>query len=257
MTDKDGAGDADTFTVTVANVAPTVAFTAGPARSTRAPAEHIYSYTITDPGTDTVSSVATSCGANGGQVGRLRLQQRHGRAASTAPSPTARPARPSRSRRTTPTGGQHRHPPVTVINVAPTVTLTGADRSTRARPTPTPSPSPTRVWTRFTLDAGYPTCGHNGSSSPGSLTVTAAGGSFQCTFPDGPASTSVAVKVTDSDGASDTDSRRRRGRDRQRHPDRHRARRPGRQRGRLDDVQPRLVHRPGPGQPVGGQRRLG
>src|SRR6185312_11074509 len=40
----------------------------------------------------------------------------------------------------------------------------------------------------------------------GSLSVNLGGGSFDCTFPDGPASTDVKIKVTDSDGASDTDT---------------------------------------------------
>ena len=40
----------------------------------------------------------------------------------------------------------------------------------------------------------------------GTLSTTASGGSFDCTFPDGPATTDVKIRVTDSDGASDTDT---------------------------------------------------
>ena len=47
---------------------------------------------------------------------------------------------------------------------------------------------------------------NNGSYVTGSLAVNAGGGSFECFFADGPASASVKIKVTDSDGASDTDS---------------------------------------------------
>src|SRR5205814_4471651 len=38
------------------------------------------------------------------------------------------------------------------------------------------------------------------------LLTDASGGSFDCFFADGPATTNVAIKVTDSDGASDTAS---------------------------------------------------
>src|SRR5438876_1703695 len=42
--------------------------------------------------------------------------------------------------------------------------------------------------------SGFPTCG-TGGSLVGSPTV--GGGSFQCSFPDGPASPTVSVQVTD------------------------------------------------------------
>src|SRR6185436_9790511 len=45
-----------------------------------------------------------------------------------------------------------------------------------------------------------------GSFVGGSLAVNAGGGSFDCTFPDGPTTTDVKIRVTDSDGASDTDT---------------------------------------------------
>src|SRR5204862_734094 len=58
----------------------------------------------------------------------------------------------------------------------------------------------------FTVNSGYPNCGSGGTYVSGSLSTNAGGGSFDCTFPDGPATTNVAIKVTDSDGASDTTS---------------------------------------------------
>ena len=49
-------------------------------------------------------------------------------------------------------------------------------------------------------------CGINGSQV-GTTTVTATGGSFVCTFPDGPANSTVSVQVKDSDLAnSNTDT---------------------------------------------------
>ena len=69
VTDKNGGSDTKTFTVTVANVAPTITLAAGNDLSVNeGSTEHSYSYTISDPGADTVTSVATSCGANGVKV---------------------------------------------------------------------------------------------------------------------------------------------------------------------------------------------
>ena len=66
-------------------------------RPTRA-RTHTYSFTVSDPGADTFVLDATDCGTNGTQVGADTLQRRRpARAASTAPSPTARRARPSAS----------------------------------------------------------------------------------------------------------------------------------------------------------------
>ena len=61
----------------------------------------------------------------------------------------------------------------------------------------------------FDRSAGYPTCdttGTDGRLVEESYSATAAGGSFKCSFPDGPATADVKMKVADSDGASVTDS---------------------------------------------------
>ena len=54
----------------VNNVAPTVTLSAGNDLSVNESGvtEHTYSYSISDPGTDNVASVSTSCGANGTKV---------------------------------------------------------------------------------------------------------------------------------------------------------------------------------------------
>ena len=44
-------------------------------------------------------------------------------------------------------------------------------------------------------------CGINGSQV-GTTTMTATGGSFVCSFPDGPANSTVSVQVKDSDNAN-------------------------------------------------------
>ena len=90
---------------------------------------------------------------------------------------------------------------MTINNVAPTVTLSaGNDLSVNE--------GTTQHTYGFTVtDPGADTfsvvsvsCGANGTQV-GSTTTTASGGSFVCTFPDGPASSIVSVQVEDSDGA--------------------------------------------------------
>jgi len=97
-----------------------------------------------------------------------------------------------------------------VANVAPTVNLTG-DLNVDEGSTHTYSFTVTDPGVDgFTVDAAYPDCDagatNNGSYVAGSLAVTAAGGSFKCSFPDGPSTANVKIKVADSDGASTTDS---------------------------------------------------
>jgi hypothetical protein len=53
----------------------------------------------------------------------------------------------------------------------------------------------------FSVVSGYPDCGSGGSLVSGSLSTNASGGSFQCSFADGPASPSVAIQVKDSKNA--------------------------------------------------------
>jgi hypothetical protein len=92
---------------------------------------------------------------------------------------------------------------VAVQNVKPTLALTGLD---------TADEDDTNTYSftvsdpgddTYTIDAGYPTCD---GGTPSDLVATASGGSFECTVHDGPATEIVALKVTDSDGASDTDN---------------------------------------------------
>ncbi|HVD09451.1 MAG TPA: Ig-like domain-containing protein [Gaiellaceae bacterium] len=94
---------------------------------------------------------------------------------------------------------------LTVANVAPTVVLSGAgsvdEGSTHTYTYIVTDPGQDT----FTVSAGFPDCGTGGSVT-GTPSTTASGGSFDCFFPDGPDTTSVAIKVADSDGASDTDS---------------------------------------------------
>src|SRR5207247_1663636 len=86
---------------------------------------------------------------------------------------------------------------VTVSNVAPTVTFTSAPASANE--------GQTKTYTYSISDPGVDTitsvatsCGANGSKSNASNTNTS--GTFDCSFPDGPASSTVSAQATDSDG---------------------------------------------------------
>jgi hypothetical protein len=71
ITADDGQGHVTStmFSLTVVNVAPTVTLDPGNDLSVNeGSAEHTYSYTISDPGNDTVTGVSTSCGASGDKV---------------------------------------------------------------------------------------------------------------------------------------------------------------------------------------------
>ena len=81
---------------------------------------------------------------------------------------------------------------VTVANVAPTVTLTGDAAADEGS---------THTYTYTVSDPGddpnpviVESCGANGTN-----TDTAAVNSFECTFPDGPASSTVSVTADDGD----------------------------------------------------------
>src|SRR5207244_3695875 len=65
VTDKDGGSNSASFNVHVNNVAPTVTLAAGNDQSVNEGSTHTYTYTISDPGTDTVDHVTTSCGDHG------------------------------------------------------------------------------------------------------------------------------------------------------------------------------------------------
>jgi hypothetical protein len=197
-------------TVIVANVAPTVTFSAANDTSVNeGAAEHTYSYSISDPGADTVSAVATSCDPPHGQkvAGSDTNTDTSGSFKCTfadGPDDADLTAAATDSDGAT---GASAHQSVHVNNVAPTVTFSaandtsvneGAAEHTYAFSVSDPGED------GFTVDA-YD-CGINGNLVAGSLSTSASGGSFECVFPDGPANSSVYVRVSDSDGASGSDS---------------------------------------------------
>ena len=109
--------------MTINNVAPTVAFTAGPDEVDESgTATRTYTFSITDPGADDVDSIAVSCGANGvldtlvrQRLGHLRLHLRRRRCARTL---TAQATDSDLD------AGNTAEFEVTINNVAPTVAFT-------------------------------------------------------------------------------------------------------------------------------------
>src|SRR5439155_754562 len=94
---------------------------------------------------------------------------------------------------------------LTIANVAPTVTLVGAGSANEGD---------TNHYTFTTSDPGVndtfsvvsESCGLNGTLSNAAFTSSTGAGSFDCTFPDGPKSSTVSVQVKDSDNASSNTS---------------------------------------------------
>jgi hypothetical protein len=178
-------------TVTVRNVAPTVALDPGNDLSVSEGSSHNYSYSISDPGQDTVQSVSTSCGGNGTKVG-----ESHTNAGGTFQCSFGDgPANSTVSVNATDSDGQTGNTDtqsVTINNVAPSATISGADSV---------SEGSTHTYTYSTSDPGDDTvtvetsCGANGTK--GAETA----GSFDCTFADGPATSNVSVTPKDSDDA--------------------------------------------------------
>ena len=204
LIDEDGTfldrGDAKS--VAVDNVAPSIAIS-GAANVNEGSSYSLTLGAVTDPGTDTVSSYIVHWG-DGNSDTTARTARR------ATPTPTA----PTTTTITVDLVDEDgtfldraNALSVHVNNVAPTAHLTGADEVDEGT---------THTYTFTVTDPGvdtftvntpdYPDCGTGGSYVGGSLAINAGGGSFDCTFPDGPTSTDVKIRVTDSDGASDTDT---------------------------------------------------
>ena len=193
-TDSDGASDTDnqSVTVTVANVAPTV--TLSGADSANEGSTHSYDYSATDPGDDSPLEWTLECGDEGDFVAgsddgsSFECSFPDGPANSSV-SASAFDGSDSGSDSIS----------VSVANLKPSVTLSGAA---------TADEGDTKSYSYTVSDPGADTysksisCGANGELVTGSDD----GSSFECSFPDGPATTTVSFSATDSDGASDTDN---------------------------------------------------
>jgi len=199
----DLAGNTAQTVVTVNNVAPTVAFTAGPTTVDESGVtEHTYSYSITDPGDDTIS-VTTSCGANGTKVaGSDTNNSTSGSFKCTFPDGPAYSTVTVQATDSDGAPGNTAERVIKVNNVAPTVAFTAGATTVNE------SGVTQHMYSYSISDPGNDTitsvstsCGANGSKVVGSETNDNTSGSFKCTFPDGPASSTVTAQATDSDGA--------------------------------------------------------
>ena len=200
VTDSDGATDTDgqVVTVSVSNVKPTVVLS-GPAGSDEGDTQ-TYTYTVSDPGTDTLT-IVEDCGANGQLTDTVATNSFEcsfpdGPASSTV-SVSANDEDPG--------AATVDSIAVTVANVGPTVTLTGAasvnEGSTHTYSFTTSDPGADS----FVL--GATECGTGGSQvGTDTFNATTGAGSFDCSFADGPASPTISVTVSDDDGASDSDT---------------------------------------------------
>jgi hypothetical protein len=210
-TDSDGdAGATDTQSVTVANVAPTTTLSpANPSSLQESAAERTFSYSISDPGQDTVTSVATSCGSGGQKVS--------GSDANTDTSGSFScvfvngPASPTVSARATDSDGEAGNTASQTVTItdpaisAQGVTLTGTEASAIAGKVGTFS-DPTSYSTAAEYTASI-TWG-DGTTSAGTITKIAPGAfdvSGSHAYAEENASGYVVkVKITDADNAPNT-----------------------------------------------------
>jgi hypothetical protein len=201
VADSDGApSNTDELVVTVANVAPTVVLAAANDLGVNEGSTHTYSYSISDPGADTVSSVTTNCGGNGSKVsGSDTNTDTSGSFQCTFPDGPASSIVSASATDSDGATGAADTQSVTVNNVAPTVTLSGAASADEGQ---------TKTYTYTVSDPGddpspaiTESCGAHGTR-----TDTAAANSFDCTFPDGPASSTVEVTADDGDPSNNTGS---------------------------------------------------
>jgi phosphatidylethanolamine-binding protein (PEBP) family uncharacterized protein len=199
----------DTYTVSVdcPNTAPSIAWTANPSSANEGQTKS-FAFSITDPDSTawTFAASSPSCGIGGTLTGTPSIDS----SAKTGTFDCAFPNGPSTSTVSaqisdgTDTSSELDQN-VTVADVAPSVNFTSAPATAFEGETKTfafavSDPGAADTYT------GAPGCGAHGSYVAGSLTLSGTSGSqtgsFQCSFPVGPASTTVSISFTDSDGAT-------------------------------------------------------
>jgi hypothetical protein len=204
-----GAGSSPdlTLTVTVSNVAPLVTLAAANDLTVDEGEQRTYSFTTSDPGEDTFALLSTDCGADGTQVGPDTFSTTTGAGSFVCSFPDG-PASSTVSVQVEDADGADSNTAtqtVAIANVAPIVTLTGALTADEGQ---------TKTYSFTVVDPGADTfvlddtsCGTGGSQvGADTFSTTTGAGSFVCSFPDGPASPTVSVTISDSDGAPDSDA---------------------------------------------------
>ena len=198
-------------TVNPVNDAPTVAFTGGPTRVDESGTEgRAYAFMVSDPDSgDTFmgKSGFPDCGTGGVLVeGSLATTSSGGSFGCRFPDGPASPTVRIQVADSQAVDSNVATKDVEVDNVAPSINLSGPG---------TAEEGDTRTYAFTVTDPGDDThtivtaCGDNGNEVAGSDTYDpdTGEGTFQCRFPDGPATSNVTARVTDSDGASDSDNR--------------------------------------------------
>jgi len=204
VTINDTTDASDTATVTstanVADAKPVVTLDSSNDQSVKEGSTHNYSYSVSDDDSDTVT---TSCGDHGTKVDGSDT------GSSFQCSFPDGPASTDVSVSVTNSDGSTSDPAsqtVSIANVAPTVTLSSSN------PTSVDESHADRTFSYTISDPGQDTvqsvatsCGGNGQKTGESNTDSS--GSFTCVFAHGPASSTVSVQATDSDGdAGNTDT---------------------------------------------------
>src|SRR5207244_2676025 len=152
-----------------------------------------YSDTGADPRVDTVSSVATSCGGNGTKSNASNTNT-SGSFDCSFPDGPAGSSVSAQATDSDGDAGNSASQTVTVNNVAPSVSYTSSPATANEGQTKTYNFSVSDPGNdTYAVSAGKPDCGSGGSLVGGSYSIAgnsgAQTGSFQCSFPDGPAST--------------------------------------------------------------------
>ena len=204
VTEEAGSGpgsDSKTFSVTVANVDPVVTLL-GANSTTEGASEH-YTFSITDAGTaDTFTVDAYDCGANGVLTNFDFLDDAGSFDCTWADNFDDQDVSVDVSDND---GGTDSDAiSVDIANVKPSVSLSGDDSAFEGQ---------TKTYNFSITDPGAADthtitalCGMAGTISDYDYDPLTRTGSFDCTFPDGPALSNVTVTAFDDDGAADTDN---------------------------------------------------
>jgi hypothetical protein len=188
VTDGEPATGCDNLTVTVNNVPPSVDLTGPEQVGEGASVE--YTFTMSDPGADPLT-VAAACGS--GLPSAMTTSAAGGTFSCTfSDGPAAEEVSVTVS--DDDGGSAVTTVTTTVLNVAPTVDLTGpvsVDEGSTAAYGFTVSDPGDDSWTVTAASCGV-----------GALVGDPNNGGFQCSFPEGPSTETVSVTVTDDDGGS-------------------------------------------------------
>lgn len=184
----------DSIVVTVNNVVPTVTLASSNDLSVDEGSTHTYAYTVSDPGDDAFSVAATypKCGTDGALVTGSGTTSASGGSFKCffpdGPAMTNVTIKVADSDGASDTASEAVQV-VAVANVAPTVTLSGD---------PTADEGNTKTYTYTVSDTGDdPNPQINENCGSAQYLSDAAENSFQCRFPDGPASHTVSVSAND------------------------------------------------------------